>query len=391
VRSWAGYLSEKTRLAAAPLRVAALVVGGWVLGGLPSCGPTVAPNERPPVDPGCSEESYFFCRCESGEPGTKRCLADGSGFEPCSCVGASCTPGEATACGCEDGSTALASCDGDGVRGACPCAQSGAGDADDCPGQAVAVPRSNGVKIAGNTAKSTNRRQAGCGGEGPEQVFQLVPGADGTLHLDLRAIAPLDAILTLYDAPCGGVERACVDAGGVGENEVFTVPVTAGAPLFAVVDSVGAGGSFVLTATLETAGSLVDVCPGVPITLALGQALTLAGSTVGLGDDRTGSPATSCSTGQGAPDALYAVTSVKKGLLTATIRPAPGRNALLYATSTCESGSPAGSERGCVRAANGVAETLLVQVGAGQEISLIVDGEEKSGFDYELDLALDPD
>jgi hypothetical protein len=372
-----------------PLTV--LVFGLWGLAGLPSCGPTVAPNEPPEADPGCGEESYFFCRCEDGEPGTKRCLADGSGFEPCSCTSTSCVPGEATACGCEDGSTALASCGEDGVRGTCPCAQIGAGDDDDCPGKAVAVARSSGVKIAGNTAKSTNRRVSSCGGEGAEQVFQLVPGADGDLQLDVRAIAPLDAILTVYSAPCGESERACVNDQPAGGTEWVTVPVTAGAPVFAVIDSAGPGGSFVLTATLETKGSLVDVCPGVPVSLGLGQALTLSGSTLGLGDDRRGPAATLCSAGQGAPDAIYAVTSSQKGLLTATLRPSPGKSGLLYATATCVVGTNAGGSKGCVEAAKGVAATLLVQVGAGQTLSLVVDGEEKNGFDYDLDVALDPD
>lgn len=368
-------------------RPIALLLVSWAAAGLPSCGPTVAPNDPPPADTGCGEDSYFFCRCEGGEPGTKRCLSDGSGFEACVCADASCVPGEAIACGCNDGSTAFAACDGDGVRGACPCAQAG-DDGDDCPGQALAVPRSVSVKLAGNTAKKANLRAASCGGgDGPEQVIQLVPGADGTLHLEVRAIAPLDAILTLYGAPCGLAERACVDDGGAGETESASIDVTAGAPVFAVIDSAGAGGSFVLTASLEAAGSVGDVCPGVPISLAVGQALTFSGNTAGLGDDRSGNPATLCEAGQGAPDAIYAVKMGGKGLLTATLRPAAGRTGLLYATTTCEGGTP----RGCARAEGGAAGALLVQVGAGQALSVVVDGEEKNGFAYDLDLTLEPD
>jgi hypothetical protein len=352
------------------------------IGVFSGCGEASSP---PPSssDDACPRGEYFFCRCAADVPGTKLCRSDGSGFDACSCASSSCEPGEEIACGCDDATTSTAICDDDGAIGACVCSQTGGSAGEDCPGKPLAVPRSATVKIAGNTAKARSDRTGTCGGDGPEQVFQLVPGGNGSLRVEIRGIAPLDAVVYAFGAPCGENAIACIDEAPPGGTETLDVPVSAGAPVFVVVDSFDAGGSFVLAATLTAEGPPGDVCPGVAIVLAAQQALSLEGTTKALGDDFAGNDV--CAAGKGQPDSVYAVTAQAKGTLRAKLTPKANASGLLYASDSCGGAST----QACGRAEKGVATSLGLAVAKGDTTYVVVDGVEKTGFDFSLDLLLE--
>lgn len=345
------------------------------------------PSLAPTPEEVCPPASFFFCRCEGDVPGTKQCRADGSGFGDCVCASSSCEPGEEIACGCGDDGAATAVCDENGAIGPCGCETPVSAADEDCPGKPLAVPRSVTVKIAGNTAKARADRAADCGGDGPEQVFQLVPGADGTLRLEVRSIAPLDAVVSVYGAPCGETTIACLDEAPPGGIESVDVPVSAGAPIFVSVDSFDSGGSFVLAATLIAEAPVGDACPGTEVSLGLGQSLALEDTTAGLGDEFAGKGA--CAAGQGAPDRVYVVTATKAGVLRATLSSTDEAAVLLSATEVCGEAA----SRGCARGEGTDVASLALPLTAGESVALVVDGDAsgagKQGVSFTLDLALE--
>lgn len=366
--------------AACALLVSALAIGCAFTG----CNTyDEVPSLLPPPEEICPPASFFFCRCEGDVPGTKQCSADGSAFGECVCASSSCEPGEEIACGCGDDGAATAVCDENGAIGPCGCETPVSAADEDCPGKPLAVPRSATVKIAGNTAKARADRIADCGGDGPEQVFQLVPGANGTLRLDVRSIAPLDAVVSVYGAPCGETTIACLDDAAPGGTESVDVPVSAGAPVFVSVDSYDSGGSFVLAATLIADGPVGDLCPGAELSLGVGQSLVVDDTTSDLGDDFAGSGA--CAQGAGAPDRVYVVTATKAGVLRAKLLPGGDRALLLYASETC--GGDA--SLGCARAGGTTAAEMSLPLATGESVALVVDGEEEVGDTFSLELALD--
>ena len=113
-----------------------------------------------------------------------------------------------------------------------------------------------------------------------------------------------------------------------------------------------------------------------------GQPLALEGTTQGLGDDFAGSEL--CAKGKGAPDKVFALTMVKKGVFRAKLKPKGGATGLVYAAESCGEGSTLG----CNRAAAGATATFVRDVVAGEELSLVIDGEDKAGFAFDLELSL---
>ncbi len=135
---------------------------------------------------------------------------------------------------CDDGNAVS----GDGCNAVCMLE---APQSNTCPGPAIALGLGSSSYL-GDTAAATNGFTPTCTGTaGPDRLYQVTP-AGTSLRVDLvPRWSTYDPVLHAR-AACPGVAGAtCANSGGPGVAESFTMAVTAGAPVWIVVD--GAGGT----------------------------------------------------------------------------------------------------------------------------------------------------
>jgi hypothetical protein len=103
------------------------------------------------------------------------------------------------------------------------------------------------VLAAGDSETGANRYRGSCGGDGPEQVFEWVPPADGRYQIDTLG-SRVDTVLYLSDTfRCDRVDEiACNDDSFAGLSSWLVVDLLAGVPVVIFVDTFVTGGPFEL-------------------------------------------------------------------------------------------------------------------------------------------------
>jgi cysteine-rich repeat protein len=140
----------------------------------------------------------------------------------------------------------------------------------------------------------------------------------------------------------------------------------------------GQGGQAPLTGT--------DTCPGDPYDIAMGQTLSLAGTTSG----QTGDYSSYCGNGTGSgPDVVYAFTPIASGTMSITlVENSNGLNGVIYAQQTC--GDPSvESFINCQDTGSG-AESFAFHAEQDTTYHVFVDGRDATEGDYLLEVSLQP-
>ncbi|MCC6554770.1 MAG: hypothetical protein IT372_17485 [Polyangiaceae bacterium] len=126
-----------------------------------------------------------------------------------------------------------------------------------------------------------------------------------------------------------------------------------------------------------------DTCPGDAYDVALGDTLTLPGTTVGLAGDY----ASYCGVGSGSgPEAVYALTATASGTMTVSLESSNGLNGVVYAQESC--GDPAlGSFINCQDQGAGT-ESFSFDAQEGMVYYVFADGRDQTQGDYVLTATL---
>ncbi len=254
-----------------------------------------------------------------------------------------------------------------------------------CPGIPSDVGPSPGVTLGGNTADATDLYIGSCGGDAPEIVHAFTATVSGVMNVEMLAIDnALDPVL-YAKADCeGDATIACADATFEGGDETLSFPVTAGTTYYVFADGYGgSAGEYLLAASVDTtvAG---DNCPGTPVTLTdFNDTVTKTGDTSLANADRNGTGA--CNS-PSTKDIVYKVVPPMSGKLVAALD--PSYDGSLYIRTLCTTTS---SQIGCSESAgSGGLELLQVDVTAGANYFVIVDGKSGSSGAYSIDFTLLP-
>lgn len=122
----------------------------------------------------------------------------------------------------------------------------------------VSLAANNAIGPKGDTtqggANVTPPASCAAGASGKEIVFTFVPQVAGDLELAiLTENAAFDGVLSVVaDCAAPSTTLACVNAAGPGGTEETVMPVEANKTYYVIVDTLGAGGEFTLSANLAT-------------------------------------------------------------------------------------------------------------------------------------------
>ncbi len=132
-------------------------------------------------------------------------------------------------------------------------------------------------------------------------------------------------------------------------------------------------------------GSAVDSCPGKPTAVTPGAAIVVDGDTTGAAADLKGKTG-ACAVGDGGPDHVYHLQPTGTGSLDIQVQGLGALNPLFYVRSTCTDET---SQTVCAPPL-GAAKLVKAQINviAGHDYFLIVDGASGSAGKYELTLKL---
>lgn len=310
---------------------------------------------------------------------------------------------------CDDGNMKS----GDGCSSTC--ALETTGKLDQCPGLAYAfsgvasAPRTISFKGDTSTLASSLSSSSCSSTTSSNAIHAITPDVDGSLTLELRASYPNSALYVRRECAFSAQEADCAQTAAALIPTRLTIPVRAGATVWAVVDGIGKG-AYLLNATLAAAScgnAVLDggedcddgntatgdgcnaSCKSEPLTAercasAENLALTAqldgsytaarAGNTTGMGDDF---PACGTSATSGSSDAVFRVDAPIDGYLTATLD--PSFYAALDLRKACKDGSPGTDRLACARGI-GTANTIASgAVRAGTSYYVVVDGNGNTG------------
>jgi cysteine-rich repeat protein len=218
--------------------------------------------------------------------------------------------------------------------------------------------------IEGTTLGRTDDFNAYCGGSGPDIVYQVDGGGDGTLLISLTSMSagysPVLHVRDICDQAASAI--ACLDVAAnpgslaLPANGKYAVIVdgrdgTAGDFLLDFFREAPTCGDGIRNATeacdrgpdiagdgcdancmFEGIDATADVCPGPAATVTTRSPLVLNGYTLGYTDDY----AAACGAVEGGPDRVYAFTPQVDGTLDVTLTPANGSfDAVLSVYATC--------------------------------------------------------
>lgn len=132
-------------------------------------------------------------------------------------------------------------------------------------------------------------------------------------------------------------------------------------------------------------GSAVDACPGKPTAVTPGAAIVVDGDTTGAAADLKGKTG-ACAVGDGGPDHVYHLQPTGTGSLDIQVQGLGALNPLFYVRSTC---TDEASQTVCAPPL-GAAKLVKAQINviAGHDYFLVVDGASGSAGKYELTLKL---
>ncbi len=309
---------------------------------------------------------------------------------------------------------ALAACGDDDSSG-------GGGTGGTAPtGCAAAIEVTDPGTVSGDTRGQVAFAEASCiVGDAPEAYFTVTPTVTGMLDLTLESDADLGMYVrsTCDDADS---ERGCADMGQAGEVETLSVPVTAGEPVFVIVDGFddADAGPFTLSVqsrAIECGDGKVEgaeqcdppdgttcaadcqIIPEIcddgadndldgftdcedasdcggdaaacPLSAACGAAAAATGSDAGDASTGAGDFAGSCTGGSLSHEALYTYAPPSAGALLVTLQSATNQG--VYVRGECA--DPA-TELGCLDDQPGGAdEALVVPVPGGGAVTIFVD------------------
>lgn len=396
--------------------------------------------------PICTAGNFTTCKCPNGQAGTRLCREDELSFEDCKLPGGEACPGsdgtepddddvsgdDDPIPGDDDDDTTVEK-DGGTVIST---------NADKCPGQVVNLQAGATITVNGSTESAANDSVGKAGGAcavatGSDHVYQLTTTTTGTVTVKLQGLAPYDPTLYIRRTCDNPDDQAgCGETTAAGGTETLNVPITAGTPIFAVVDGKNASkGTYSLSLTLKAGtvcgDGIVDTgeacddknkveddgcsnsckqpngnppsggsCPGHPVHLWGGAAVTATGSTNDYPNTFT-NPGTSCSntTTNTSNDHIYAVTAHKAGALTVKTTGA-SYNVVLSARTTCNTASTQGATT-CNAATPSLAtgmcancnggttdEQMTFNVTNGQTVYVAVDGALGAKGTYNISFSL---
>jgi hypothetical protein len=221
--------------------------------------------------------------------------------------------------------------------------------------------------VNGDTSTGDNSGGAACGGlGGNDEAWTFTAPNDGVFVFDTIGSAT-DTILYLLDGDCNGASLGCNDDAS-GTASALTVPLTSGQDIVVVVDGDGVGGAYTLNVS-------EDVCPDQDIGNAF--PFTTMGSTAGASNTTTGS----CG-GGAAPDHAFLWEAPAAGSYTFDTF-GSGYDTLLYVLdgSTC-----GGASLGCDDDTVGLQSEVVVNLAAGQQVVVVVDGYSSNSGAYVLNI-----
>ena len=102
-----------------------------------------------------------------------------------------------------------------------------------------------GMSVASGTLTGASGNLGGCSAAGPEMTYSWVAPHTGGFIFDTEG-SPIDTVISLREATCGGDNLGCDDDGGTGNTSKVVIDLTGGDTLVVVVDSYGMGGAFSL-------------------------------------------------------------------------------------------------------------------------------------------------
>ena len=410
------------------LGFAAFVSASTVFAG--GCSSTPATDDAGATGKICSSKANVFCRCASGEEGTKQCSDDGAGFGPCRL-------GESTPCGEKpDPNTGDAAVPQPTVDSSVPPTPAN----EKCDGQNIALNASSEVSISADTTGATDdaKGQGACaGGNGaPDHVYALTVPTTGRLTATVVADAKFAPIAYLRTACADEAAQATCAAGlTAGQSAIVNANVIKGRPYFLVVDgAAGANqaGKYTLKLKLDPGGFCGDgevlgdstagtgeacddinkveddgcanscrnfngnpdsgkSCPGQPVHVWGSTTVSGTGTTTGFPSIWTG-PGNDCSAVSNvnvAEDHIYAVTAHRTGTMTVSTTGA-NFNVILSARRTCMDATTQGTGM-CANNAGSTApldETMSFAVTSGTIYYVGVSGAVGADGNYTLNLRI---
>jgi cysteine-rich repeat protein len=195
----------------------------------------------------CTPGSYVYCLCQSGDNGTKLCHDDGNGFDQCLLPGsAPCPGGEVMTM---DGGLVYVD------AGIATSNDAGPNPADSCPGKAIALDSKSPVTLAGDTTNAKDDASGApgpcaVGAQSPDEVYQLIPTANGVLTVKAQGSNGFDPNIYLR-ASCADATSQIACAAGGGGTDTFTANVLASGKYYLYVDGkTGSAGAYSLTLSL---------------------------------------------------------------------------------------------------------------------------------------------
>ena len=256
-----------------------------------------------------------------------------------------------------------------------------------CPGIGLTVSLAADTTVTGDTAVATDSTAGACGGEGAAEIVYRVTALDtGVLTITMVGFNGGDPVLYARAANCAaGSDLGCSDVTFAGGTEVLTFPVTAGAEYFVFADAYSATtAEFSLNLHLSTTVP-GDLCPGVPVTIAMNSDVTLAGNTAVAAANANGIGA--CAPIASTKEVVYGVTPAENGTLTVTLNPAYDGQ-LYVRDGTCTKPT---NQISCSEVAGvGGVESVSFPVDKTHKYSVFVDGHNGSAGSYTLYLQLVP-
>lgn len=303
----------------------------------------------------------------------------------------------------------------------------------------AAVEMADGTTASGTTKGGSSLDTATCViGEGLEARYRIVPTQTGMLDLTLGSAVDLAMYVR---TTCGDAasEIGCSDLEKEGVDEKLSVPVTAGEPVWVVIDGASgtSPGPFTLTAKsrpISCGDSLVEgqeecdppdagktctaECKKVPeacgdgidndvdglidcedavdcgsdaaacpLMAACGAATAAQASQMGDASKGSGDFAGSCTGGALSPEAIYTYVPASAGALLVTLQSATNQG--VYVRKSCMEPM---TEIGCLDdQPGGKSEVLVVPVASGAEVTLFVDAAKPTDSGpFTLETMLEP-
>jgi hypothetical protein len=222
--------------------------------------------------------------------------------------------------------------------------------------------------------------------DGADVVYVFTPATTDRYTVTVSAptlstYSPVLYALSACPAASESLPGCLAGAGaGFGTETDLTLNLTAGTPVYLVVDSASAGGAF-------TIGVIEDVVPAndtCQTATPIAPGGTATGSTLSAAADYA-TTATSCSPdGSAGPDVVYSFTAPATKAYTFTVTPGAGYDAVLYVETSCPftaaQACPAGKDQGGA----GAAEALTLNATQGTTYFVVVDGWQTSSGAYTL-------